>query len=78
VRPTEPRHRIVDLDYYWTINAKSPIIEITDNEESSNIKLIFSLVKFEDFPKYVDSALQVGEYLVYLCLQVSKFNQQVS
>ena len=68
MRPIEPQHRIVDYDYQWTINAKTPIIEITDDEESSNIKPTLSLVTFEDFPKYVNSALQVGEYLVYLCL----------
>ena len=68
MRPIEPRHRIVDHDYQWTINAKTPIIEIANDEESSNIKLTLSLVTFEDFPKYVDSILQVGEYLVYLCL----------
>ena len=64
----------MDHDYQWTINAKTPIIEITKNEESSNIKPTFSLVKFEDFPKYVDPTFQVGEYLIFLCLRVSKFN----
>ena len=57
MRLIELRHRIVDHDYQWTINVKTPIIEITDNEESSNIKPTFGLVKFEDFSKYVDSSI---------------------
>ena len=54
VAHVEPMHRIVPHNYQWTINKRTPVIEIPVDEENG-IPIPLSLMDFDDFYKYMNA-----------------------
>ncbi|KAK4842518.1 hypothetical protein QYF36_023068 [Acer negundo] len=57
VKPIRPEHRIVENDLQWTINGRTLIKEVEDDQVI--VPAAFSFVPFADLEKYKDCLAQV-------------------
>ena len=63
VKPIKPEHRIVENDLQWTINGRTLVREVEDDQVM--VPAAFSFVSFADLENYKDCIAHVGKNVAF-------------